>query len=155
MQVISDYHPMHASFLFHHSILQLAYTTQACISNLNLTNASKHMWMHIQMHQTSSWACSPYLCAQILMIPFVCPNSPYHLYFPLVIYHLYFPLSSYLIFVIYFSSFSINDHKRWVSILDRLEWKWGSFSQIWFNLDYLPNIFNLVWSKDKLLHTSK
>ena len=30
---------------------------------------------------------------------------------------------------------------------------WGSFSQIWFNLEHLPKIFNSVWSKDKLLHT--
>ena len=42
-QGISNYHPMHASFSFHQSNLQLAYTTQAYISNLNLTNASKHM----------------------------------------------------------------------------------------------------------------
>ena len=32
---------------------------------------------------------------------------------------------------------------------------WGLFSQIWSNLDYLPKKFNSVWSKDKLLHTSK
>jgi hypothetical protein len=30
---------------------------------------------------------------------------------------------------------------------------WWSFSQIWFNLEHLPKIFNLVWSKGKLLHT--
>jgi hypothetical protein len=37
---------MHASFSFHHSTLQLAYTTQACQLNLNLTNASKLMRVH-------------------------------------------------------------------------------------------------------------
>ena len=31
---------------------------------------------------------------------------------------------------------------------------WGSFSQFWSNLEHLPKICNLVWSKDKLLHTS-
>ena len=31
MQGTSNYHPMHASKLFHQSILQLANTTQACI----------------------------------------------------------------------------------------------------------------------------
>ena len=36
--------PMHASFLFHHSNLQLAYTTQAWILKFkNLCHASKHM----------------------------------------------------------------------------------------------------------------
>jgi len=69
MQVTSNYHPMHASFSFHHSYLQLAYTTQVCIFNWNLTNASKHMWIHIQIQHSSSWACSPYLCAQILIDP--------------------------------------------------------------------------------------
>jgi hypothetical protein len=31
---------------------------------------------------------------------------------------------------------------------------WGSYFQIWFNLEHLPKIFNSVWSKDKILHTS-
>jgi hypothetical protein len=102
---------MHASFSFHHSNIQLAYTTQACISNLNLTNVSKNMWMHIQMHQTTLWACSPYLCAQILIDP---PTLiylfPYVKVLPLC--HLF------TIFVHYFFPFVINDHKG--SILDRL-----------------------------------
>ena len=59
---------MHASFHFINQILQLAYTTQACISNLrNLCNASKHMTMHISnATNQSSWACSPYLCASLV-----------------------------------------------------------------------------------------
>ena len=64
---------MHASFSFHQSNLQLAYTTQACILNLNFSNACNHMWMHIQMHHTSSWACYPYLCAQILIFNLIDP----------------------------------------------------------------------------------
>ena len=39
---------MHASYHIINQILQLAYTTQACISNLKTyANASKHMSMHI------------------------------------------------------------------------------------------------------------
>ena len=81
--------PMHASFLFYHSNLRLAYTTQACILNWNFSNASKHMIMYIQMHHTSSWACSPYLCAQILIDPL--PLSYLSLYIkvlPFVIFSL-------------------------------------------------------------------
>jgi hypothetical protein len=37
---------MHASYQIIIQVLQLAYTTQACISNLK-THASKHMNMHI------------------------------------------------------------------------------------------------------------
>ena len=60
--------------------------------------------MHIQMHQSSLGACSPYLCAQILIDP------PTFIFLPLC--HLF------IIFVNYFSPFVINDHKG--SILDRL-----------------------------------
>ena len=50
---------------FHHSILQLAYITQAWIFwVLELVSCKQTYEMHIQMHHTSSWACSPYLCAQ-------------------------------------------------------------------------------------------
>ena len=59
---------MHASYQIIIQVLQLAYTTQACISNLkNLCNASKHMTMHISnATNQSSWACSPYLCASLV-----------------------------------------------------------------------------------------
>ena len=50
---------------FHHSILQLAYITQAWIFwILELVPCKQTYEMHIQIHHTSSWACSPYLCAQ-------------------------------------------------------------------------------------------
>ena len=55
---------MHASFSFHHSNLQLAFTTQAWNFNLKFVPCKQTYEMHIQMHNTSSWACSPYVCAQ-------------------------------------------------------------------------------------------
>ena len=65
----------------------------------------KHTYvMHIQMHHISLWACSPYLCAQILIDPLI------FIFLPLC--HLF------TIFVHYFSPFVINDHKG--SILYRL-----------------------------------
>ena len=54
---------MHARFLFHHLNLQLAYTTQAWIFK-KLVPCKQTYEMHIRMYHTSSWACSPYLCAQ-------------------------------------------------------------------------------------------
>jgi hypothetical protein len=53
MQDISNYLPMHASFSFHQSILQLAYTTQAWIWNLKLIPCKQTYAMHIQIQQTS------------------------------------------------------------------------------------------------------
>ena len=59
---------MHASYQIIIQVLQLAYTTHACISNFkNLCNASKHMNMHISNAiNQSSWACSPYLCTSLV-----------------------------------------------------------------------------------------
>ena len=135
---------MHASFSFHHSNLQLAYTTQAWNLNLKLVPCKQTYVMHIQMQHTSLWACSLYLCASNFNW------SPYNV--------ILFVCSPYLtIFVNYFSPFGIKYHKRSAQILDRLGWnhvKWGSFSLIWFNLDHFQKIFNSVWSKGKLLHTS-
>ena len=56
--------PMHARFSFHHSSLQLSFITQAWIFKLKLVLCKQTYEMHIQMHHTSLWACSPYLCAQ-------------------------------------------------------------------------------------------
>ena len=42
-----------------------------------------------------------------------------------------------------------------VEIINVNQWSENHFSQIWSSLDYLPKIFNSVWSKDKLLHTCK
>ena len=138
---------MHASFSFHHSNLQLASTTQSMdIWNLKLVPCKQTYKMHIQMHQSSLWGCSPYLCAQILIDPF-----------PLSYYAPYVKVLPLTLSLCNFSSFIINDHKG--LILDRLDYQcqsmgWGSFSQTWFNLEHLPKIFNSVWSNDKLLHTS-
>ena len=56
--------PMHARFSFHYSSLQLSFITQAWIFKLKLVLCKQPYEMHMQMHHTSSWACSPYLCAQ-------------------------------------------------------------------------------------------
>ena len=56
--------PMHARYSFHHSSLQQSFITQAWIFKLKLVLCEQTYEMHIQMHHTSSWACSPYLCAQ-------------------------------------------------------------------------------------------
>ena len=53
-QGISNYHPMHASFLFHHSNLQLALATQAWNFILKLMPCKQTYVMHIQMQHTSS-----------------------------------------------------------------------------------------------------
>ena len=42
-----------------------------------------------------------------------------------------------------------------VKIINVNQWGEDHISKIWSNLDHLPKIFNSVWSKDKLLHTSK
>ena len=61
---------MHASYQIIIQVLQLAYTTQVCISKKNskkVCNASKHMTMHISNATNQSlWACSPYLCASLI-----------------------------------------------------------------------------------------
>ena len=55
---------MHASFSFHHSILQLAYTTQAWISKFKTCAMQANIW---NAHSNATYkfmrACSPYLCA--------------------------------------------------------------------------------------------
>ena len=68
---------MHASYQIIIQVLQLAYTTQACISNLkNLCNASKHITMHkSNTINQSSWACSPYLCVSIVQEFLILLNS--------------------------------------------------------------------------------
>ena len=58
--------PMHARFSFHHSSLQLSFITQAWTFKLKLVLWKQTYEMHIQMHHTSLWACSPYLCASLV-----------------------------------------------------------------------------------------
>ena len=104
-------YPMHASFSFHHSNLQLAYTTQAWNLNLKLVPCKQTHEMHIQMQQSSLWACPPTCVLKILIDPLTFSYlSSYVKVLPLC--HLI------TIFVHYFSPFVINDHKG--SILDRL-----------------------------------
>ena len=134
---------MHASFSFHQSNQQLAYTTQAWNFNLKLVLCKQTYEMLIQMHQLSLWVCFPYLCAQILIDPLT---------------SIFLPLCYlFTIFVHYFSPFVINDHKG--SILDRLRLSMSiNGVRIVFpnsvQSRYLPKTFNSVWSKGKLFHTS-
>ena len=90
--------PMHARYSFHQSSLQLSFITQAWIFKLKLVLCKQTYEMHIQMHHTSLWACSPYLCAQnfnwslsfVISLPYF-KFSPYHLYLcfspPLLSFH--------------------------------------------------------------------
>ena len=58
---------MHASYQIIIQVLQLAYTTQACISNLrNLCNASKHMTMQYQMQPIKVHKLAPPTCVLLL-----------------------------------------------------------------------------------------
>ena len=115
--------------------------TSMDILNLELMPCKQTYEMHIQMHHTSSWACSPYLCAQnfkwslsfVISLPLcqVLPLLSFH-HLSTLIYLLSFspctnifvisPPITYIfvslllcclftIFVHYFSPFVINDHK--------------------------------------------
>ena len=88
---------MHASFSFHHSNLQLAYTTQAWILKFkNLCHASKYMKCtfkyNIQVYELAPPTCVLKILIDSFPLSYLSPYvkySPYHLY-------LYFspPLSS-------------------------------------------------------------
>ena len=88
--------------------------TSMDIWNLKLVPCKQTYEMHIQMHHTSSWACSPYLCAQnfnwSLSLSYLSSYVNFHYFFPFYFsrYHL----------CLCFSPFVINDHK--CLILDRL-----------------------------------
>ena len=60
--------PMHASFSFHHSNLQLAYTIQAWI--LKLVPCKQIYEMHIQMQHISHELAPPTCVLKILIDPF-------------------------------------------------------------------------------------
>jgi hypothetical protein len=92
---------------------------------------------NMQVHELAPPTC----VLQILIDPLDCQITPYLC-----------NLSSFI--CEFLSPFVTKYYKRWAPILDRLGWKWGLFSQIWFNLNDLPKKFNSVWSKDKLLHTT-
>jgi hypothetical protein len=84
----------------------------------SLCNASKHMTMHISnANNTSSWACTPYLCA------FLCPRIliPSHSSMLLPLCPIYFSSSSQSLPQAFISlynlpPFVINFHKRCASL---------------------------------------
>ena len=93
---------------FHHSILQLTFITQAWMCKFNTCAMQANIYeMHIQMHHTRSWACSPYLCAQNFSwsLSFVISLPLCHISRYLSLCLFFSPLSLFL------SPFVINDHK--------------------------------------------
>ena len=99
---------------FHHSILQLAYITQAWIFwILELVPCKQTYEMHIQMHHTSSWVCPSYLCAQnfswslsfFISLPLCHMSRDIYVSFPFSLSLFLSPTSLFL------SPFVINDHK--------------------------------------------
>ena len=75
---VSSY-PMHASFLFHHSNLQLAYTTQAWIGNLK-TCAIQANICNAHTNATYKFMSFPPTCVlQILIDPL---TMSFHLFPP-------------------------------------------------------------------------
>ena len=71
---MSSYHPMHASYQIIIQVLQLAYTTQACISNLKKFMQCKqaHDYAHIKCNQLKFMSLLPLLvcfsCLRILIL---------------------------------------------------------------------------------------
>ena len=122
--------------------------------------------MHIQMHHTSSWACSPYLCAQnfswslsfVICLPYIIYQDIFLFWISLFHYLCFSP--SYLCFSPPLSSMTtkvlnVDRITCRVEIINVNQWGEGHFPKFGSILDYFPKIFNSVWSKDKLLHTSK
>ena len=101
--------PMHARFSFHHSSLQLSFITQAWILKLVLCKQSYEM--HIQMHHTSLWACSPYLCAQNFnwSLSFVI-SLPYFKFSPITYIFISLPLCCLFNWYLYFSPPLLSFH---------------------------------------------
>ena len=133
--------------------------TSMDIINMELMPCKQTYEMHVQMHHTSSWACSPYLCAQnfswslsfVISLP-LCHISRYLYVSPLCHYFYYYlcfspPLSS-------MTTKVLNRITCRVEIINVNQWGEGHCPKFGSILDYFPNIFNSVWSKDKLLHTS-
>ena len=120
---------MHASFSFHHSNLQLAYTTQVwklkfktCAMQANIWNALLNAPIKFMslapLCVCSNFNWSPYFVISLLLCQ-ILPLSLTSLFLsPL--------LSIHYIFVHYFSPFVINDHKgskcRWVEIINVKQW---------------------------------
>ena len=77
-----------SDFISSYNLTTTIHHTSMDILNLELMPCKHTHEMHIQMHHTSLWACSPYLCAsKFHLIPFLLSYlssyvkfSPYHLY---------------------------------------------------------------------------
>ena len=110
---------------FHHSILQLAYTTQAWILKFKTCAKQANIWNVHSKCNIQVYELAPHTCVlKIFWSPyFVIFLSPY-----IANIFVFLPISISLLF----SPIVINDHKRWAQIMGMLGWnhvKWGSFSQ--------------------------
>ena len=97
-------YPMHTSFLFHHSNLQLAYTTQACILKFKTCGMQENIW---NAHSNATYKFMS------LLPLLVCSNFNWSPYF-----HISAPMSSFHYLCALLLHLYLNDHKG--SILDRL-----------------------------------
>jgi hypothetical protein len=118
---------MHISFSFHQLNLQLAYTTQVWNFNLKLVSCKHTYDMHNQMHQSSLWACSPYLCGWILIDPFPFIFLPlYQSSPPLSNWSLSFHISP---LMWKFSPFAIFSLSLCITFSLCHQWYWTQFDQ--------------------------
>jgi hypothetical protein len=102
--------------------------------------------MHIQMQQSCSWACSPYLCAQIFIDPFpMLIMFPFYLSPELLSLWLISPPLS----TISNKGAMGRDSQNFV----QRGFMWDQL-HFWFNLAHLHSMNYTVWSKGKLFHTS-
>ena len=142
---------------FHHSILQLTFITQAWMFKFNTCAMQANIWKCTfkctkQVHELAPPTC----VLKILIYPF--PFSYLSLIFvslsPLFLFPPYLcfspPLSSMTTKVLNVDRISCR-----VEIIKVNQWGEGHFPKFGSILDCFPKIFNSVWSKDKLLHTSK
>ena len=132
---------MHTRFSFHHfKFTPSIHHTSMDISNLILVPCKQTYEMHIQMHQTSSWACSPYLCAQnfnwsLSFFTFLPLSYIKYIFMFLSLYDISPPFSLFLLLSLFLSPFVINDHK-------------GSKSRLSMSINGVRIIFpNLVQSR--------
>ena len=118
---------MNASFSFHHSNLQLAYSTQAWILKFKTCAIQANIWNAHSKCNIQVYELAPPTCVQFLIDPL---TISFHLFAPPILLSLWIYLTIFVNFSPPLSTISI---KRWAQILDRLGWnhvKWGSFSNL-------------------------
>ena len=122
-------------------VLFLASTNRTRVVNLNLRCNTTFLLVHIQMQQIVHELAPLFVCSSFNL-------NFQKLSLPLYDFIFVSPLWLYLCFSPPLSSMTTN-----VQIFMRIK-SINVRVKLWFNLDYLPRICNLVWSKDKLFHPS-